>query len=584
MPSVTITTSGPNTAKIFNFAFSGLKGNTGATGPTGPTGKDGSGVTIKGSFVSEEELNEAHAIGEKGDAYLVAGNLYIWSGNDWTNVGRIEGPTGPIGQTGSTGPTGAIGPTGAVGSTGPTGPTGQTGPTGPTGDSAYDAWKTLDGNEGKSETDFIASLKGAKGDAATIAIGNVTTGEPGTNAIVENSGDEHAARFNFTIPQGPTGASAYDVWKSLSGNEEKSEQDFIDSLKGPIGPTGTPASVVKASTSTFNVGNDILSKNGSNNTATGTFTQNVNTINDGKEIEVSADLYLNRVIGRGIYGLKLNNNSNTDQNAYISKNDFETDNSETFKSESSEDNYYDIVYNSKFVNTDDLGFERDVRAIKVTNGRGITNMQPTGSVVAGTNSTLKQSVNVTYSDGSTTSFDMPIPSFTAASSGNSLIINGTPNTFKLSVSNVSSEYGYTLSITGTTNTIYAPTNAGEAGQILKSTGSGTGTAPEWVSLSDSTIYASSEKYGTIKVNTTNTGLSISGGILETVKGSTGTYGVVKVTSGNGLSISDGVISKAADSLSFTSGTNGFTYSYKLNGATSATTGTVNISIDDGVIA
>ena len=89
---------------------------------------------------------------------------------------------------------------------------------------------------------------------------------------MENSGDEHAARFNFTIPQGSTGASAYDVWKHLSGNEEKSEQDFINSLKGPIGPTGAPASVVKASTSTFNVGNDILSKNGSNNTATGTFT------------------------------------------------------------------------------------------------------------------------------------------------------------------------------------------------------------------------------------------------------------------------------------------------------------------------
>ena len=89
---------------------------------------------------------------------------------------------------------------------------------------------------------------------------------------MENSGDEHAARFNFTIPQGSTGASAYDVWKSLSGNEDKDKQDFIDSLKGPTGPTGTPASIVKAGTSTFNVGDGILSKNGSNKTATGEFT------------------------------------------------------------------------------------------------------------------------------------------------------------------------------------------------------------------------------------------------------------------------------------------------------------------------
>lgn len=40
-PSVKITTSGPDTAKVFNFAFSGLKGDTGATGATGPQGPKG---------------------------------------------------------------------------------------------------------------------------------------------------------------------------------------------------------------------------------------------------------------------------------------------------------------------------------------------------------------------------------------------------------------------------------------------------------------------------------------------------------------------------------------------------------------
>ena len=40
-PSVQVTASGPDTAKIFTFAFSGLKGETGATGPQGETGATG---------------------------------------------------------------------------------------------------------------------------------------------------------------------------------------------------------------------------------------------------------------------------------------------------------------------------------------------------------------------------------------------------------------------------------------------------------------------------------------------------------------------------------------------------------------
>lgn len=52
------------------------------------------------------------------------------------------------------------------------------------------------GNEGE---------KGDTGDAATIEIGMVTTGEPGTAANVSNSGTSGAAVFNFTIPRGEKG-------------------------------------------------------------------------------------------------------------------------------------------------------------------------------------------------------------------------------------------------------------------------------------------------------------------------------------------------------------------------------------------
>ena len=45
-PSVQVTASGPDTAKIFAFAFSGLKGETGATGPQGETGPQGPAYTL----------------------------------------------------------------------------------------------------------------------------------------------------------------------------------------------------------------------------------------------------------------------------------------------------------------------------------------------------------------------------------------------------------------------------------------------------------------------------------------------------------------------------------------------------------
>lgn len=49
--------------------------------------------------------------------------------------------------------------------------------------------------------------KGSPGAAATISIGTVTTGDPGTDASVTNSGTEHAAVFDFVIPKGESGAS-----------------------------------------------------------------------------------------------------------------------------------------------------------------------------------------------------------------------------------------------------------------------------------------------------------------------------------------------------------------------------------------
>ncbi len=46
---------------------------------------------------------------------------------------------------------------------------------------------------------------GAAGTAATITLGNVTTGNAGSNVLITNTGNSSAAVFNFTIPKGDHG-------------------------------------------------------------------------------------------------------------------------------------------------------------------------------------------------------------------------------------------------------------------------------------------------------------------------------------------------------------------------------------------
>ena len=74
-----------------------IDNNPGPQGPEGPQGPAGTGVTILGSFDSPSELPPT---GSNGDAYLVQGDLYVWAGTEWDNVGTIQGPEGSPGDDG----------------------------------------------------------------------------------------------------------------------------------------------------------------------------------------------------------------------------------------------------------------------------------------------------------------------------------------------------------------------------------------------------------------------------------------------------------------------------------------------------
>ena len=100
---------------------------------------------------------------------------------------------------------------GKDGSPGPAGPQGEPGPQGPQGPAG------------------ASGAPGKDGAAATVTVGTVTTGEPGTDAAVTNTGTENAAVLDFVIPKGDPGNSSI---TEIEPGASQTQPYVINSISG----------------------------------------------------------------------------------------------------------------------------------------------------------------------------------------------------------------------------------------------------------------------------------------------------------------------------------------------------------------
>ena len=215
----------------------GDQGPEGATGPEGPEGPQGDGINVLGSYTTVGELPPT---GNPGDAYLVSGDLYVWTVDHWENAGALQGvpgETGPQGPQGEPGPPGADGVSGAM----------------------WDYSETYDFNDGTSNPQIAV---GADGEMyRSLTNDNKETCPHGYNRITRVGALNHYKAETVTVadPSGKTYTLKAKMWRETLAGEislviEEGSGDFQIMVYSSQAVTQTVAEY--SATATFPTGSD----------------------------------------------------------------------------------------------------------------------------------------------------------------------------------------------------------------------------------------------------------------------------------------------------------------------------------------
>lgn len=183
------------------------------------------------SFITQRKLERMEEGIEDANIDIEAGTLTI--GNEY----HVEVVLNPVENTKKLNITLPPGTSAGSGN----GLPGKDGKDGEDGESAYEIW-LAQGNEG-TEQEFLESLKGADGEDGK-------DGQPGKDGEVGPKGE---SAYQVWIAEGNSGSvddflnslkgvpgmSAFEIWQTIPGNENKTITDFFEYLKGEPGEPGT---------------------------------------------------------------------------------------------------------------------------------------------------------------------------------------------------------------------------------------------------------------------------------------------------------------------------------------------------------